>query len=175
MQQDGALRLPQACPRGGPERLTACGRAWNTGELERQLYPSQAKLQLKERRPRPEPISSEIRSELARRDHPMTPAVPRQEHKAERLDAYQHSQYCDLYRRFEPRLAVILREVHVRGKKSCVDFRDRIPADQHRDRQAEPGGTVRMDAEISSRSPEFVMIRKADLSNSRPSSVVPGE
>lgn len=175
IQQDGGLRLPQACPRGGPERLTACGRARNVVDFERQIFPTQEKLQLKERRTRPEPNWSEIRAELARRDHPMTPAVLWQEDKAERPDVYQNSQYCDLYRRFEPRPAVILRAAHASGKKSCVDFCGRIPADQHRDRQAEPGGTVRMGAASSPRSPEFVMIGKADLSNSRPSLVIPEE
>ena len=115
-------RTAPSVPTWPGERLTACSPPWNGGTLERQPYPSQAKLQLKGPRPRPEPDWSEIRSELARRDHPMTPAVLWQEDKAERPDAYQHSQYCDLYRRFEPRLAVILCEIHASGKNEVRRF-----------------------------------------------------
>ncbi len=52
-------------------------------ELERQLYPSQTNTQLKGRRPRPEPDWSEVRAELARRDHHVTLALLWQEYKAQ--------------------------------------------------------------------------------------------
>jgi len=96
------------------------------GELEARLYPSQANSKLKGRRPRPEPDWSEIRAELVRRDHHVTLALLWQEYKAEQPDGYQYSQFCDLYRRFEKKLSVVLRQMHRGGEKSFVDFCDGI-------------------------------------------------
>jgi hypothetical protein len=44
-------------------------------ELERRLHPNQANTQLEGRRPRPELDWSEVRAELARRDHHVTLAL----------------------------------------------------------------------------------------------------
>lgn len=96
-------------------------------ELERRLYPSQANTQLKGRRPRPEPDWGEVRAELARRDHHVTLALLWQEYKAQQPDGYQYSQFCDLYRRFEKKLSVVLRQAHRGGEKTFVDFCDGIP------------------------------------------------
>jgi transposase len=96
-------------------------------ELERRLYPSQANTQLKGRRPRPEPDWSEVRAELARRDHHVTLALLWQEYKAQHADGYQYSQFCDRYRRFEKKLSVVLRQAHRGGEKTFVDFCDGIP------------------------------------------------
>jgi transposase len=93
----------------------------------RRLYPSQADSKLKGRRLRPAPDWAELRAELARRDHQVTLALLWQEYKAEQPDGYQYSQFCDLYRRFEKRLSVVLRQVHRGGEKTFVDFCDGIP------------------------------------------------
>lgn len=97
------------------------------GELEKRLYPSQANSKLKGRRMRPAPDWAEIRAELARRDHHVTLALLWQEYKAEQPDGYQYSQFCDLYRGFEKKLSMVLRQVHRGGEKSFVDFCDGIP------------------------------------------------
>jgi transposase len=91
-------------------------------ELEKRLYPSQVNSALKGRRTRPEPDWAQIRTELARRDHQITLALLWQEYKTENPDGYQYSQFCDLYRRFEKRLSVVLRQVHRGGEKTFVDF-----------------------------------------------------
>jgi transposase len=96
-------------------------------ELERRLYPSQSNSKLKARRPRPAPDWAEVRTELARRDHHVTLALLWQEYKAEQPDGYQYSQFCDLYRRFEKNLSVVLRQAHRGGEKIFVDFCDGIP------------------------------------------------
>ncbi|HEX5206159.1 MAG TPA: IS21 family transposase [Steroidobacteraceae bacterium] len=96
-------------------------------ELERRLYPSQANTKLKGRRPRPLPDWAEIRAELARRDHQVTLALLWQEYKAQHPDGYQYSQFCDLYRNFEKKLSVVLRQAHRGGEKTFVDFCDGIP------------------------------------------------
>lgn len=96
-------------------------------ELEVRLYPSQVNSKLKGRRTRPEPDWAEIRAELARRDHHVTLALLWQEYKAAQPDGYQYSQFCDLYRRFEKKLSVVLRQVHRGGEKTFVDFCDGLP------------------------------------------------
>jgi len=101
--------------------------ALDEGELEARLYPSQADSKLKGRRLRPAPDWAELRAELARRDHQVTLALLWQEYKAEQPDGCQYSQFCDLYRRFEKKLSVVLRQVHRGGEKTFVDFCDGMP------------------------------------------------
>lgn len=54
------------------------------------------------------------------------PVLLWQEYKAEDPDGYQYSQFAELYRRFEKKLSVVLRQSHRPGKKVFVDFCDRI-------------------------------------------------
>jgi hypothetical protein len=46
-----------------------------------------------------------------RHDHQMTLALLWEEYKAEHPQGYQYSRFCELYRRFEKRLSVVLRQV----------------------------------------------------------------
>ncbi|SRR6266404_1361129 len=47
-------------------------------------------------------------------------------------DGYQYSQFAELYRRFEKRLSVVLRQPHRAGEKCFVDFCDGLPLlDEH--------------------------------------------
>jgi transposase len=112
-------------------RAAAAGlRTWETvvdldeDELEQRLYPRSSKPVAASVRPLPDWNS--VREELARRDHKMTLALLWQEYKAEHPDGYQYSQYVELYRRYEKKLSVVLRQHHRPGEKAFVDFCDGI-------------------------------------------------
>ena len=92
-------------------------------ELESRLYPS-ATTPPPARRPRPLPDWVRIREELTRRDHQVTLMLLWTEYKAEHPDGYQYSQFAELYRRFEKKLSVVLRQQHRPGEKVFVDFCD---------------------------------------------------
>jgi len=47
-----------------------------------------------------------------------------EEYKAQHPQGYQYSQFAVLYRRFEKRLSVVLRQVHRGGEQCFVDFCD---------------------------------------------------
>src|ERR1039457_2640970 len=56
----------------------------------------------------------------------------REEYKGENPGGYQYSQFAELYRRFEERLSVVLRQPHGAGEKCFVDFCDGLALiDQH--------------------------------------------
>lgn len=94
-------------------------------ELERRLYPSaRAGGVLVRGVSRPLPDWAQVREELARRDHQVTLTLLWQEYKAEHPDGYQYSQFAELYRRFEKKLSVVLRQAHRGGEKAFVDFCD---------------------------------------------------
>lgn len=93
------------------------------GQLARRLYPPASGAVVREAA-RPLPDWVRVREELARRDHQMTLALLWQEYKGEHPDGYQYSQFAELYRRFERRLSVVLRQAHRAGEKCFVDFCD---------------------------------------------------
>ena len=102
-----------------------CWEAIAELELEKRLYPSARDGGAPPRTVlRPIPDWAKIREELARRDHQVTLALLWQEYKAEHPDGYQYSQFAELYRRFEKRLSVVLRQSHRPGEKVFVDFCD---------------------------------------------------
>ena len=108
-------------------------KAWETiaeldeGELEQRLYPSAREGGAPPRTvQRPLPDWTKVREELARRDHQVTLALLWQEYKAQHPDGYQYSQFAELYRRFEKKLSVVLRQAHRGGEKTFVDFCDGI-------------------------------------------------
>lgn len=95
--------------------------------LERRLYPAAAAKPAASRgKVRPLPDWTRVREELARRDHHVTLMLLWTEYKAEHPDGYQYSQFAELYRRFEKRLSVVLRQHHRPGEKAFVDFCDGI-------------------------------------------------
>jgi transposase len=97
------------------------------GELEKRLYPSAREGGAPPRTvQRPLPDWAKVREELARRDHQVTLALLWQEYKAEHPEGYQYSQFAELYRRFEKKLSVVLRQPHRAGEKVFVDFCDGI-------------------------------------------------
>jgi len=92
--------------------------------LEQRLYPAKCGVRLP--RQRPVPDWARIREELARRDHQVTLALLWTEYKAEHPDGYQYSQFAELYRQYEKRLSVVLRQNHAPGERSFVDYCDGI-------------------------------------------------
>lgn len=94
--------------------------------LEERLYKAAARTPSTERRTRPLPDWVQIREELARRDHKVTLMLLWTEYKAEHPDGYQYSQFAELYRCFERKLSVVMRQHHRPGEKSFVDFCDGI-------------------------------------------------
>ena len=99
--------------------------AIDEGELEARLYPSAREGGAPPRTvQRPLPDWTRVREELARRDHQVTLALLWQEYKTEHPDGYQYSQFAELYRRFEKKLSVVLRQTHRPGEKVFVDFCD---------------------------------------------------
>jgi len=94
-------------------------------ELQRRLYPIKVDDVVREV-VRAMPDWTKVREELARRDHQVTLALLWQEYKAEHPDGYQYSRFTELYRAFEKKLSVVLRQAHRAGEKSFVDFCDGI-------------------------------------------------
>jgi transposase len=94
--------------------------------LERRLYPAAATRPTRVHEPRPLPDWAWVREELARRDHKITLMLLWTEYKAEHPDGYQYSQFAELYRRFERKLSVVMRQHHRPGEKTFVDFCDGI-------------------------------------------------
>ena len=92
--------------------------------LERRLYPPAATSTAARARPLPDWMK--VREELARRDHHVTLALLWQEYKASHPDGYQYAQFTTLYRRFERKLSVVLRQHHRGGERCFVDFCDGI-------------------------------------------------
>jgi len=114
------------------QRASAAGlTSWEAVErldedaLEQQLYPAAAKPATRPES-RPLPDWAWVREELARRDHKVTLMLLWTEYKAEHPDGYQYSQFAELYRRFEKKLSVVLRQHHRPGEKTFVDFCDGI-------------------------------------------------
>jgi len=92
--------------------------------LEQRLYPASSGI--KSRRQRPLPDWGRVREELARRDHQVTLALLWTEYKAEHPQGYQYSQFAELYRRYDKRLSVVLRQNYAPGERSFVDYCDGI-------------------------------------------------
>jgi hypothetical protein len=83
--------------------------------LEQRLYPTNCGVRLLRQRPLPD--WGRIREELARRDHQETLALLWTEYKAEHPDGYQYSQHAELYRQYDKRLSVVLRQNHAPGAR----------------------------------------------------------
>ncbi|MEX6509266.1 IS21 family transposase, partial [Jiella sp. M17.18] len=77
-------------------------------------------------RRRVEPDWAEIHRELKRKH--VTLSILWDEYIAQHPDGYRYSRFCDLYRGFERRLSVTMRQVHVGGDKLFVDYAgDTVP------------------------------------------------
>jgi transposase len=94
--------------------------------LEARLYPksSPSKLTTPTTKYRPLPDWARVREELARRDHQVTLMLLWTEYKAEHPAGYEYSRFAELYRHFERKLSVVMRQHHRPGEKTFVDFCD---------------------------------------------------
>ena len=69
---------------------------------------------------RPQPDFEHVHKELRRKG--VTLLLLWLEYKEQHPDGYQHSQFCDLYRRFKGTVDVVMRQEHRAGEKVFVDF-----------------------------------------------------
>ena len=73
-----------------------------------------------------EPDWAAVHRELKRKH--VTLSVLWEEYHAEQPDGYRYSRWCDLYRTWEARLPVTMRQAHVGGEKLFVDYAgDKVP------------------------------------------------
>lgn len=111
-------------------RFERSGLAWpvppdiTDAELEARLYgPAGVK---PGRRKQPEPDWSVVARELKRKH--VTLQVLWEEYVAEHPDGYRYSRFCDLFRRWEGRLPLVMRQSHAGGEKMFVDYAgDTVP------------------------------------------------
>ena len=138
------LRLKHAC--GASERLIAqslgigrttvgeylrraavVGITWpvelDDGELERLLFTPAG---FYEGPTRPQPDWSRMHAELRRRG--VTLMLLWEEYRAEHLDGYGYSRFCDLYGEWRKGVTATMRQTHVAGERLFVDFAgDTVP------------------------------------------------
>ena len=122
----GKTAVAECLRRAGAAGLTdwAGVEALDETALKQRLYPTKSGLRLPGQRPLPD--WGRVREELARRDHQVTLALLWTEYKAEHPEGYQYSQFAELYRQYEKRLSVVLRQNYVPGERSFVDYCDGI-------------------------------------------------
>lgn len=78
------------------------------------------------RRKQPEPDWSVVARELKRKH--VTLQILWEEYIAEHPDGYRYSRWCDLFRRWEGRLPLVMRQSHAAGEKMFVDYAgDTVP------------------------------------------------
>ena len=111
-------------------RFTASGLAWPLGDdvtdsvLESRLYKNAGKKQ--GHRQRTEPDWAWMHRELKRKH--VTLAILWDEYIAAVPDGYRYSRFCELYRAWEGKLSVTMRQSHAGGEKLFVDYAgDTVP------------------------------------------------
>lgn len=103
-------------------RAKAAGLSWplppemTNEELEAKLYPEPPPSHAA----RPLPDWQQVDRELRRKG--MTLMLLWQEYKSTRPDGYQYSRFCELFREWESKLDVVMRQRHVFGEKLFVDY-----------------------------------------------------
>lgn len=139
MYRDNGLAVREVARLTGVARSTArdmisrfekSGLAWpippETGddELERRLYGVVGAK--RGHRKLPEPDWSAVAREMKRKH--MTLQVLWEEYIAQHPDGYRYSRYCDLFRGWEGRLPLVMRQKHGGGEKLFVDYAgDTVP------------------------------------------------
>jgi transposase len=97
--------------------LEAEWQGWSEEELERRLYPPAPRVA---RRERPEVDWSQVHEELKLKG--MTLSLVWEEYRAGYPNGYQYSRFCDLYRAWQRKLDVCMRQIHRPGEKLFVDY-----------------------------------------------------
>ena len=112
------------------KRFAAAGLAWPLSDgmtdevLEAKLFGDGAPKQ--SRRRRLEPDWAAVHRELKRKH--VTLMILWEEYIEREPQGYRYSQFCELYRRFEAKLSVTMRQTHVGGEKLFVDYAgDTVP------------------------------------------------
>jgi transposase len=104
-------------------RVRRAGLSWPLPEnlsdeaIERLVYPP-TPVTAKDRRPQPE--WAEVHRELRRPG--VTLQLTWEEYREAHPDGYGYSRYCDLYRSWEQRLSPTMRQLHVAGERTFVDY-----------------------------------------------------
>ena len=104
-------------------RVRRAGLSWPLPEnlsdeaLERVVYPP-TPVTAKDRRPQPDWAA--VHRELRRPG--VTLQLTWEEYREAYPDGYGYSRYCDLYRSWEQRLSPTMRQVHVAGERTFVDY-----------------------------------------------------
>ncbi len=118
-----SLQMPFTTVGDHLRRAKAAGLSWPLPEglddvaLEARLFASDAAPAAETR---PLPDWAKVHVEL-RRPH-VTLMLLWLEHKEAFPDGYSYSQFCDLYRRWQRRIDVVMRQEHKAGEKLFVDF-----------------------------------------------------
>ncbi len=112
------------------ERAQAAGLSWPLPEewdnhrLEAELFPNFRKSKT---RARPAPDFATVHRELGSHKH-VTLELVWQEYKETQPEGYQYSQFCKLYRQWNRKLDLVLRQSHRAGEKLFVDWAgDKVP------------------------------------------------
>ena len=112
------------------KRYDASGLEWpppgemSDRDLEVRLYGPQGSKP--GRRKLPEPDWSAVHRELKRKH--VTLQVLWEEYAAQHPDGYKYSRFCDLYRGWEGRLPLTMRQTHLGGDKLFIDYAgDKVP------------------------------------------------
>ncbi len=97
--------------------------AFTDVELEQLLYPSVLSFR-KRRSDIALPDWKKVHEELRRRDHQITLALLWTEYKSENPSGFGYSRYAELYRLWVKKLSVVMRQIHLAGEKTFVDYCD---------------------------------------------------
>jgi transposase len=118
------LGLAPSTVRAVVERFRSSGLSWPLGAdlsqeaLEERLYGMPGSKQGHRRRA--EPDWSQIHRELKRKH--VTLSILWEEYIEQTPEGYRYSRFCELYRNWEGRLSVTMRQSHVGGDKLFVDY-----------------------------------------------------
>jgi len=125
-----SLGIAASTVRMTAERAAAAGLSWplpddlSDAVLEEQLYGRAGTKQGHRRRA--EPDWAIIHRELKRKH--VTLAILWEEYIAQYPDGYRYSRFCDLYRAFEGKLSLTMRQSYIGGEKLFVDYAgDTVP------------------------------------------------
>ena len=118
------LGLAPSTVRETLKRVDSAGLTWplpeglNDGELEAALYANRRSR--RGHRRLPEPDWPAIHRELKRKH--VTLLIVWDEYIAENPSGYSYSRFCELYRTFEAKLSVTMRQTHAAGERLFVDY-----------------------------------------------------
>ena len=88
--------------------------------LDRRLFPAPDAHEVSSQPLRPLPDMAHIHKEL-RRQH-VTLQLLWEEYRTEHLDGYGYTQFCEYYKRWKAPLEVTLRQRHIAGEKTFLDW-----------------------------------------------------